>query len=166
MVPPERSAEQSAFHLVAGISRTACARRTRHVGEPAIVSRDREPAIVSPPALARSMHFCDVMQIPMKITFHGLNRSDSLEAWIREWAAKLDSVYPRIVRCDVAVEAPHARQGPQYHVRIDLTVPNGEIVVSRDPGPNEAHKDPYVAVRDSFRAARRQLEDHARTIRP
>ncbi len=102
------------------------------------------------------------MQIPMKITFHGLNRSERLEEWIREWAAKLESVYQRISRCDVAVEAPHSRQGPQYHVRIDLTVPSGEIVVSRDPGPNEAHKDPYVAVRDSFRAARRQLEDFVR----
>jgi cold shock CspA family protein/ribosome-associated translation inhibitor RaiA len=100
------------------------------------------------------------MQIPMKITFHGLNQDDALERWIREWAAKLESIYPRISRCDVAVEAPHSRQGPQYHVRIDLTVPNGEIVVSRDPGPSEAHRDPYVAVRDSFRAARRQLDDY------
>ena len=98
----------------------------------------------------------------MKITFHGLNRSERLEDWIRSWAAKLESVYQRISRCDVAVEAPHARQGPQYRVRIDLTVPSGEIVVSRDPGPNEAHTDPYVAVRDSFRAARRQLEDYVR----
>ena len=98
----------------------------------------------------------------MKITFHGLRQSDSLAAWIREWAAKLDSVYPRIQRCDVAVEAPHSRQGPAYRVRIDLTVPGNELVVSRDPGPDGAHRDPYVAVRDSFRAARRQLEDHVR----
>lgn len=112
--------------------------------------------------LARWMHWCLPMQIPMKITFHGLSRSEALEASIRDWAAKLDSVYRRILRCDVAVEAPHSRQGPQYHVRIDLTVPGGEIVVSRDPGPNEAHKDPFVAVRDSFRAARRQLEDYVR----
>jgi ribosome-associated translation inhibitor RaiA len=102
------------------------------------------------------------MQIPMKITFHGLNRSEHLEESIRDWAAKLESVYQRISRCDVVVEAPHSRQGPRYHVRIDITVPSGEIVVSRDPGSSEGHKDPYVAVRDSFRAARRQLEDHVR----
>jgi cold shock CspA family protein/ribosome-associated translation inhibitor RaiA len=102
------------------------------------------------------------MQIPMKITFHGLNQDPALEGWIREWADKLETIYPRISRCDVAVEAPHSRQGPQYHVRIDLTVPNSEIVVSREPGPSEAHRDPYVAVRDSFRAARRQLDDYVR----
>jgi len=108
------------------------------------------------------MHFFRGMQIPMTITFHGLKQSDSLAAWIRERAAKLDSVYPRIQRCDVAVEAPHSRQGQAYRVRIDLTVPGNELVVSRDPGPDGAHRDPYVAVRDSFRAARRQLEDHVR----
>jgi len=102
------------------------------------------------------------MQIPMRITFHGVKRSVALEGWIREWAGKLETVYPRLLRCDVAVEAPHSHNGPQYHVRIDLSVPNGELVVSRDPGPDAAHKDPYVAVRDSFRAARRQLEDYVR----
>ena len=100
----------------------------------------------------------------MNLTFHGLDHSEPLEAWIHDWAEKLESVYPRIVSCDVAVEAPHRhqRQGREFHVRIALTVPDGEIVVSRDPGPDEAHADPYVAVRDSFRAARRQLEDHVR----
>jgi cold shock CspA family protein len=106
----------------------------------------------------------DPMQIPLKINFHGLDRSEALEASVREWAAKLDSVYPRIQRCEVAIEAPHRhqRQGRQFHVRIDITVPDGEIVVSRDPGPAQAHEDPFVAVRDSFRAARRQLDDHVR----
>lgn len=108
------------------------------------------------------MQTFQAMQIPMKITFHGLDPSDALEQSIRECAAKLDSIYPRIQRCDVAIETPHQRGGLQYHVRIDITVPNGEIVVSHDPGPNEAHKDPTLAIRDSFRAARRQLEDYVR----
>lgn len=102
------------------------------------------------------------MQIPMKITFHGLSRSDALARRIRTHAARLESVFDRILRCDVAVESPHRRGAPQYHVRIELSVPSAEIIVSRDPGPDEAHRDPYVAVRDSFRAARRQLEDYVR----
>jgi cold shock CspA family protein len=52
-----------------------------------------------------------------------------------------------------------------YHVRIDLTVPGDELVVSRDPGKDQAHEDVYVAIRDAFDAARRQLEDHARQQR-
>jgi len=45
-------------------------------------------------------------------------------------------------------------------VRIDITVPDREIVISRDPGRHHAHEDPYVAIRDAFNAARRQLENY------
>jgi ribosome-associated translation inhibitor RaiA len=104
------------------------------------------------------------MQIPVEITFKEMERSEALEARIRDWVAKLDRVFPRIVRCDVMVETPHRRHrnGRQYHVRIRMTVPGGEIVTSRDPGPDGAHEDAYVALRDAFQAARRQLEDHVR----
>src|SRR5688500_15690649 len=104
------------------------------------------------------------MQIPVDITFKELERSDALETRIREWVGKLERVYDRIVRCEVMVETPHRhhRQGRQFHVRVRLTVPGGEIVASHDPGPDETHEDAYVAIRDAFTAARRQLEDHAR----
>ena len=104
------------------------------------------------------------MQIPVEITFKEIEGSNAVEARIRELAAKLERVYDRVVRCDVMVETPHRHQnkGRQYHVRVRLTVPGGEIVASHDPGPDEAHEDVYVAVRDSFHAARRRLEDHVR----
>jgi cold shock CspA family protein/ribosome-associated translation inhibitor RaiA len=104
------------------------------------------------------------MQIPVEITFKELARSDALEARVREWVEKLERVYDRIVRCEVMIETPHRhhRNGRQYHVRIRLTVPGGEIVASHDPGPDETHEDAYVALRDAFTAARRQLEDHVR----
>ena len=104
------------------------------------------------------------MQIPVDITFKELGKSDALETRIRESVQKLERVFDRIVRCEVLVETPHRhhRNGRQYHVRIRLTVPGGEIVVSRDPGPDEAHEDAYVALRDAFLAARRQLEDYVR----
>jgi ribosome-associated translation inhibitor RaiA/cold shock CspA family protein len=104
------------------------------------------------------------MQIPVEITFKELERSDALEARIRDWVGKLERVYDRIVRCEVMVETPHRhhRNGRQFHVRVRLTVPGGEIVASHDPGPDEAHEDAYVALRDAFMAVRRQLEDHVR----
>lgn len=104
------------------------------------------------------------MQLPVDITFKDLDKSEALEARIREWVDKLERVYDRIVRCEVLVETPHRhhRNGRQYHVRVRLTVPGGEIVVSHDPGPDGAHEDAYVALRDTFNAARRQLEDHVR----
>jgi len=105
-----------------------------------------------------------IMQIPVEITFKEMESSDAVEARIRELAAKLERVYDRVVRCDVMVETPHRHQqkGRQFHIRVRLTVPGGEIVSSHDPGPDEHHEDVYVALRDAFNAAKRQLEDHSR----
>jgi hypothetical protein len=51
-------------------------------------------------------------------------------------------------------------------VRIDLTVPGAELVVSRDPELDHGHEDVYVAIRDAFDAARRQLADTSSERRP
>jgi ribosomal subunit interface protein len=102
------------------------------------------------------------MQVPLHISFHGVDPSPALEARIREHAKKLEQFYDRITGCDVTVALPHQhhRHGKHWHVRVQVSVPGSELVVSRDPGRDEDHEDPYVAVRDAFMAVRRQLEDH------
>ena len=107
------------------------------------------------------------MQIPLKITFRNMDRSDAVEAKIRERAEKLDRFADNIMSCRVVIEAPrkHKNKGGLFHVSIDITLPGEEIVVSRDPGKNHAHEDAYVAIRDAFDAARRQLEDFVATRR-
>jgi ribosomal subunit interface protein len=104
------------------------------------------------------------MQIPVEVTFKEMDRSEAVEARIQELAAKLERVFEPVIRCDVMVETPHRHQqkGRQFHVRVRLTVPGGEIVASHDPGSDGAHEDVYVALRDAFNAAKRQLEDYAR----
>jgi ribosome-associated translation inhibitor RaiA len=107
------------------------------------------------------------MTIPLQITFHGMDSSAAIEARVREWTEKLERVFPRIVRALVAIEQPHAqhRKGNQFRVRIELSVPGEDIIVSHDPGRDEDHEDPYVVLRDAFRAARRQLDAHAEKLR-
>lgn len=107
------------------------------------------------------------MEQPIQITFRDIPRSEALEANIREKAAKLDQFYDKIMACRVIVERPHGHhhQGQLYHVRIDLTVPGGELLIKRDPKDHHAHEDPYVTVRDAFKAARRKLQDFARKQR-
>lgn len=58
-----------------------------------------------------------------------------VEAPVREAATKLDEFYGDIMSCRVLVEVPHRhhRKGRQYHVRIDLTVPDAELVIKRAP---------------------------------
>lgn len=107
------------------------------------------------------------MEIPLQIIFRGIPPSDAVEAKIREKVDKLERFHTHIMSCRVAVEAGHHHhhQGNQYHVRIDITTPQREIVVSREHHDNKAHEDVYVAVRDAFDAAARQLEDYVRIQR-
>ncbi|HEY1556640.1 MAG TPA: HPF/RaiA family ribosome-associated protein [Kofleriaceae bacterium] len=104
------------------------------------------------------------MQIPVETTYKEIERTEAFDQRIRDWVDKLERVYDRITRCEVLLETPHRhhRQGRAYHVRVRLTVPGGEIVASHDPGPDGAHEDAYVALRDAFTATRRQLEDYVR----
>ncbi|MEN6622947.1 MAG: HPF/RaiA family ribosome-associated protein [Smithella sp.] len=102
------------------------------------------------------------MIIPLQITGHGIELSDDVRAEIEERANKLDKFYDRIMRCRVVVEEPkrHPHEGKMYDVHIIMTVPGGEIVTSR-----EVNKDLFVAIRDSFLAAQRKLEDFSREQR-
>lgn len=107
------------------------------------------------------------MQLPVQISFRGMEPSDAVEAKIRERTARLDRFFDRIMGCRVVVESPHRRhhQGKLFHVRVDLTVPGGELAVTREPAEHHAHEDVFVAIRDAFDAAQRQLEDYARRQR-
>ena len=107
------------------------------------------------------------MQLPLQITFRGIPPSEAVEARIREKASKLDKFNSHIISCRVAVEAEHQHhhQGNLYHIRIDITTPRKEIVVSREHHDRQAHEDVYVALRDAFAAATRQLEDYSRIQR-
>lgn len=107
------------------------------------------------------------MPIPLQIAFRNLKPSDAIAARIHERTAKLENFYDRIIGCRVTVAAlhkPHER-GSHFHVRVDVTVPGAELVASRVPDEHHAYTDVYVAIRDAFDAARRQLEDYARTRR-
>lgn len=107
------------------------------------------------------------MKLPLQITFRHMEPSPALEARIHELAARLDKFSASIMRCHVIVEAPpkHQHQGGLFEVKIDVTVPGNEIAIRRSPPLDHAHEDPYVALRDAFHTARRQLEDYER-LRP
>jgi cold shock CspA family protein/ribosome-associated translation inhibitor RaiA len=106
------------------------------------------------------------LTIPVQITFKDMEPSSALEARIREKAARLERFEGDILRCIVTVEEPHRHhhQGRLYRVRVEVVVPRGDIVVTRESPQNHAHEDPYVAVRDAFDAVVRQLEDHVRRL--
>lgn len=107
------------------------------------------------------------MQVPLEIAFHNVEKSEALERKVRARVDKLHRFHDRIVSCRVAIEVPHrsAAHPLGYHVRIELRVPEKELVVSHDPGPQEDRFKPALAVRDAFDAMERQLEEHGRKRR-
>lgn len=106
------------------------------------------------------------MIIPVQITFRGMQPSDAIAARIREKADKLDRFHARITTARVMFEQLHRRhhQGNLFHVRIDVTLPGGEVAVGNEHHDQKAHADPYVAIRDAFDSVKRKIDDHADRI--
>ena len=127
----------------------------------------------------------ETVQLPVQITLRNIPFPELIEPEIRQRAARLDRYYDRITSCRVLLERAHRHHvdGSHFHVRIDLGVPGGEIVVSRDSSLHGAEQDldqarerkqdeaapvskhARVAVRDAFDTARRRLQDYARRQR-
>jgi ribosome-associated translation inhibitor RaiA/cold shock CspA family protein len=125
------------------------------------------------------------MILPLQITFRNMDSSEPVERIISEEVAKLETFYSRVISCRVMVEMPehHHKAGSLYHIRIDMKVPHGELVVEREPGlhgtaqdideekatkhleAHAPHKDLFLAIRDAFQKAGRRLQDYARRQR-
>jgi len=104
---------------------------------------------------------------PTHVVFRGVQHSDEVEAHCIAEAQKLEQFYDRITGCRIIVARPHRRHrgGNLYGVRIDLTVPGGEIVVDREPPVHHQNEELSSAIRDAFDRARRRLEDFVRRRR-
>ena len=104
------------------------------------------------------------MDIPLQVSFRNMEPSRAVEARVREKAAKLEQYFHHLTSCRVMVEAPHRHhhKGKIYHVSIEMGVPRKpELVVSNEHEENHAHEDVYIAIRDAFDAAQRQLRNYS-----
>lgn len=101
------------------------------------------------------------MQTPLQITYRDLPHTDALDTHIRDKARKLEQFFPGLIACRVVVEQSgrHQQHGNPYKIHIDVTVPGSEIVVDR-----KENEDVYVALRDAFDAANRQLEEYVQQL--
>lgn len=125
------------------------------------------------------------MTRPVQVTFRNMDVSPALEQEIRARANWLETFYAGLVGCRVLLEIPHRHRerGRPVHVRIELSLPGEDVIVSHEPtlhapfkdlrgdAPHKsedvegAHKDALVAIHDAFDIARRRLEDFARRQR-
>ncbi|MBL9214976.1 MAG: ribosome-associated translation inhibitor RaiA [Opitutaceae bacterium] len=121
----------------------------------------------------------------IQIGFRNMEPSPAVSARIQDEFEKLGRYAGRMVSCRATIIAPHRhhRHGRHYQVHLDIRIPGRDIVVQHEPSARQVlrregatkltrqaevdapHRDPYVAIRDAFDAARRRLEDGVRRRR-
>jgi ribosomal subunit interface protein len=96
------------------------------------------------------------MQIPLEISTRDVTLSPQIEAELSKRASRLERRYNRVTSCRIALERPngnHHHDGGPYRVRVDVTVPGSELVADKQA------EEIFIAIRDAFDAAERQVED-------
>lgn len=100
--------------------------------------------------------------IPLQISFRNFEPSDFVSARIREEVVQLEQFFNGIISCRVVIELLNKRhqQGNLFRARVELKVPGEDLIAGRDAQQDSAHADAYVAIRDAFEAAQRQIENY------
>jgi cold shock CspA family protein/ribosome-associated translation inhibitor RaiA len=102
------------------------------------------------------------MEVPLEITFRGVEKSEFIEDIIRGQVAKLEKMCTYMISCRVIVEKRQKfqRVGNPFRVRISVRVPPGhELVAATDSTEGDLHDKLPTTVRSSFDAMRRQLQE-------
>ena len=100
-----------------------------------------------------------------RISFPDFEPSDAIRADVEHYLQKIDSMYDRIVSCNVTIKAPHMhKRNHIYHIHIHLKLPRKSLVVNHEPEKDFDHTDMHIAIRDAFAALRRQLRRHITKI--
>jgi ribosome-associated translation inhibitor RaiA len=95
-----------------------------------------------------------------EITFLGMEPVEAIRVEVRAWFARLGALMEPVSGGHVFIEAvDEHRKERLYRVRMELSTPHGLVAVCHAQGMNASHDDVYVAIRNAFRAARRQLEN-------
>lgn len=104
------------------------------------------------------------MQLPVEISYRGVEKSEDIDALIRTKAARLDRFCDHIIRCTIAVEKPNHAQhsGNAFRVRVDVTVPPGhELVADEKQSEHEMHEPLTKIINDAFKNMERQVKELA-----
>jgi len=107
------------------------------------------------------------LQQPLQITFRNLAESQAIKSLVLKEAEGLETFFDRIIRCHVVLEVPHHhhQKGNHYRVHIELSVPGKILIATKNSPQHFSDQDCYLAIRESFREIRRQLQDFIRIRR-
>jgi ribosome-associated translation inhibitor RaiA len=100
------------------------------------------------------------MQLPVKISYRGLEKSDQIYNLVLDYSARLERFCDHINRCDVAIEQTNHNhnKGNPYRCLIDVTVaPRHELVADEKQMDNSTHEPLKKVIHDAFKTMEREL---------
>lgn len=95
-----------------------------------------------------------------QVVFHNIDQSSALNEAVQKRISKLERYCDQIITGRVVLDSPHNNhhKGKVYSVGLEIHTPTKEVIVNQEQHDNHAHEDLYVAIRDAFNAAERQLK--------
>lgn len=107
------------------------------------------------------------MQTPLRVSFHGLDPSNVVDAACERAVRKLERFDRDITSCHVVVSRSQHRhsKGDLHELRITLRVPRRVLVVNRVAPAHASNAQLVLALREAFESLRRRLQDHVRVRR-
>jgi ribosomal subunit interface protein len=96
----------------------------------------------------------------IQVVFHNIDQSVALVDNVNKRIEKLQRYGKDIIGGRVVLDSPHNNhhKGKVFSVTVELHTSGKEIVVKQGQHDKHEHEDIYVAVRDAFNAAERQLK--------
>ncbi len=100
------------------------------------------------------------MSNEFQVVFHNIDQSEALADNVKKRIDKLQRFSNDIIGGRVVLDSPHNNhhKGKVFSVTLEIHTANKEIVVKQGQHDKPEHEDIYVAVRDAFNAAERQLK--------
>ena len=110
-----------------------------------------------------------MVQVPVEIAFHNIESIPWAEEEIRSRVAKLEHIFDRLTTCRVRVDqrANNSARNIPPVVRIEMSVPGKELVVSHEPDHLQQKfqsPDLHNAINEAFRIAEDQLAEYKKQL--
>lgn len=100
------------------------------------------------------------MSNEFQVVFHNIDQSSALLENINKRIEKLQRFSSDIIGGRVVLDSPHNnhQKGKVFSVTLEIHTANKGVIVRQGQHDRPAHEDIYVAVRDAFNVAERQLK--------
>jgi len=108
------------------------------------------------------------MQTPLEIAYRYCEPSEEIRSEIAAQVQRLEKFSPRITSCRVVVNGPQSYHRCGEHFQVELRIAMRErrdVVVDRRHNDAPEREHALAAIRETFDAASRRIEDIARDMR-